>query len=191
LGLDQGLNWDLTRSLNGLAGRAALLDSIAVIVATDLVFLILLAVVVWWFVPRSNGAWQHAALAALGALVCGQILNLIIGHFVFVPRPFVAHSVQLLIPSATDSSFPSDHATAAFTVAGTALLRELRGRWLVTICAILVAIARVYVGAHYPADVIAGAALGFVWSVVFFWLEPWLSYPYSLTIGFARRIHLA
>jgi undecaprenyl-diphosphatase len=188
--MDQGLNWDLARALNGLAGRSALLDAFATIVATDLVFLIFLTVVVWWFVPPSNGVGQRAALAALGALVCGQILNLIIGHFVFVPRPFVAHSAHLLIASATDSSFPSDHATAAFTVAGTALLRGLRGRWALTLGALLVAIARVYVGAHYPADVIAGAALGFGWSLVFFWLDSWLASPYSWTIGIARRLRL-
>ena len=154
--MDQGLNWDLARALNGFAGHSALLDGVAAIVATDLVFLMLLVVVAWWFVPR----------------------------------PFVAHSVQLLVASATDSSFPSDHATAAFTMASTALLRGSRGRWALTVGALLVAIARVYVGAHYPADVIAGAALGFGWSLVFVRLDSWLASPYSWTIGIARRLRL-
>jgi undecaprenyl-diphosphatase len=184
------VNWELARALNGLAGRNALLDAVAAVVATDLIFLIVLSVAVWWLVPRGNRASQHAALAAIGALACGQILNLVIGHFVFVPRPFVAHSVHLLVSSATDSSFPSDHVTAAFTIAGTAVLRGTRGRWLMTVGATLVAISRVYVGAHYPTDVIAGAALGFGWSIVFLWLDAWLASPYSWTIGVAQRLRL-
>ncbi len=187
----EGLNWDLARALNGAAGQYPILDGAARVVATDLVFLTFLSVVIWWFVPPGNEKGKRAALAAALALVCGQILNLAIGQLVFVPRPFVVHQVHLLVAAAADSSFPSDHATAAFCVAGTALVRGIRGKWLLVVGATLIAIARVYVGAHYPLDVIVGAAFGLAWSILFLRLDPWLAYPYELTIGVARRLRLA
>ena len=60
-----------------------------------------------------------------------------------------------------------------------------------TACALAMAFDRVYVGAHYPLDVIAGAVLGLLWSAVFLRLDPVLAIPYAATIGFARRLHLA
>lgn len=77
------------------------------------------------------------------------------------PRPFVsvAH-VSLLITRPASASFPSSHATTA--LAGAVLLswfwpRSRRGFLLL---AIAIAFSRVYVGVHYPADVLAGAAIG-------------------------------
>lgn len=189
--MTDGLNWDVARALNGVAGQYPLLDRAAEVIATDLVFLILLAIAVWWFVLPGNEVGKRAALAAVAAVICGQVLNHAIGLLVFVPRPFVAHQVHLLIASATDSSFPSDHVAAAFCVAGTAFFRGIRGGWLLVAGAVLVAIARVYVGAHYPLDVIAGAVLGLLWSAVFLRLDPVLASPYAATIGLARRFHLA
>lgn len=164
--MDGGWNWALARSLNGLAGRSAAVDLAMAVIATDLIFVLVLAAASWWFWPGLRGSGPLAALAAGAAVIVGQAFNLLIGHFIYVPRPFVAHQVLLLVQAARDSSFPSDHATAAFSIAATALLWRMPGRWLILIGAVLIAIARVYVGAHYPLDVIVGAALGTLWAML-------------------------
>jgi len=188
--MDQGLNWHLARALNGWAGHFPAVDAAAALVANDLIFLSVLVVAAWWFLPSSDDAGKRAALATVGAVVVGQVVNLVIGHFVFVPRPFVAHQVLLLVDAARDSSFPSDHATAAFSVATAALLWRMPGRRLLLAGAVLIALARVYVGAHYPADVLVGAGLGAMWTMLAFRLDVRLSPLYALAIGAARRVRL-
>lgn len=60
------------------------------------------------------------------------------------------------------SSFPSGHSTVAFACATVLALSVPRLRWPLFALAALIAFSRVYVGVHYPFDVLAGAALGVV-----------------------------
>ena len=99
-----------------------------------------------------------AAAAALIALEIAQL----IGRAVDRTRPFHAlSSVHVLIARSADFSFPSDHATTAGAVS-VGLLFAGRRIWgaIAVICALVMAFARVYVGVHYPGDVLAGLTLG-------------------------------
>ena len=76
-------------------------------------------------------------------------------------RPYETMSdVHLLVSRTTDFSFPSDHATVAGAVAAGLFLANRRWGIVAIVAALLMAVTRVYVGAHYPADVVAGLALG-------------------------------
>jgi membrane-associated phospholipid phosphatase len=98
-----------------------------------------------------------AAIAALVALGIGQL----IGGVVDRARPYeVMANVHLLVDKTTDFSFPSDHATAAGAVAVGLLFANRRWGPVACVLAVLMAFTRVYVGAHYPGDVMAGLALG-------------------------------
>jgi len=98
-----------------------------------------------------------AGCAALVALAVGQL----IGGGIDRARPYEAMTgVHLLVDKTTDFSFPSDHATAAGAVAVGLLLTNRRWGIVAAALAIVMAFTRVYVGAHYPGDVIAGLALG-------------------------------
>lgn len=187
--MDQGLNWELARALNGWAGHSPIVDAVAALVASDLLYLVISSLILWWFLPSAGDTRKRAALATLIAALFGQAVNMAVGHLLYVPRPFVAHQVQLLVDAARDSSFPSDHATAAFTVATSALLWRMPGRRLLLLGASLIALSRVYVGAHYPADVLAGAGLGALWATLVYRLDSWLRPLYDLAIGLARRVH--
>jgi membrane-associated phospholipid phosphatase len=68
----------------------------------------------------------------------------------------------LLVDKTTDFSFPSDHAVMAGAVAMGLFLVSRRLGLVALVAALLMAFTRVYVGAHYPADVVAGLALGAV-----------------------------
>jgi undecaprenyl-diphosphatase len=76
-------------------------------------------------------------------------------------RPPVSRPVpEPLLEAPSTYSFPSGHATVAFACATVLSLAVPRLRWPLFALAALIAFSRVYVGVHYPGDVLAGAALG-------------------------------
>jgi undecaprenyl-diphosphatase len=136
-------------------------------------FAALLAVL---FVAR--GKWRSmnarhgvvaAGLAALLALGLAHVIASVWDR----PRPYVTHpgDIHLFVDPSKDPSFPSDHATAAFAIAVSILLRHRRAGILALAMAVVLAVARVAVGIHYPSDVIGGAALGTL-AAVLLWIPP-------------------
>ncbi len=113
-----------------------------------------------------TGRW--AALAGLAALVLGFVSSEALKSLVMQPRPFVSlPDVRLLISPPSSYSFPSVNATYAFAASSGASLtaRRLLGRlpiwvWGFLALAVAVSYSRVYVGVHYPSDVLSGAIIG-------------------------------
>ncbi len=104
-------------------------------------------------------------LAAAGwagvATVLAVAVNQPVGALVAEARPYATHPGALLLVSRTgDYSFPSDHAVMAGAAAVGLLIASRRLGWWAVGAALVMAFARVYVGAHYPQDVLAGLALG-------------------------------
>ncbi len=136
-------------------------------------------VVAWWAArrerdPRRVAAAAWAALAALEAFVVNQL----VGHLVLRSRPYVAHSgVHLLVGRTGDFSFPSDHLAVGAAVAAALFLVDRRLGLVAAILACFMALARVYVGAHYPGDVAGGIVVGVLvalagWPLAVRGLEP-------------------
>ncbi|MFE2967726.1 phosphatase PAP2 family protein [Streptomyces sp. NPDC059340] len=130
-----------------------------------LLAMVLLVLWCWWTVRRrgeENAAPSVAALvwAPLAAGVA-VLVNVPIRGFVERPRPFVDHQgLDVLVSGKTDFSFVSDHATLTMAI-GVGLFVANRKFGLVGIgIALLEGFCRVYMGVHYPTDVIGGFALG-------------------------------
>lgn len=90
-------------------------------------------------------------------------------HIFERPRPFlVIDQVNLLITAPQDYSFPSGHASTAFAAAMAIALLDRRLTSAVVLLAAMEAYSRVYLGVHYPFDVIVGAVVGLFtgWAVV-------------------------
>jgi undecaprenyl-diphosphatase len=107
------------------------------------------------------------------AVLLADGLALVLKVLSDVERPYVRYpDPEPLVTTPTDLSFPSGHAATSF--AGATMLAFLLGRRVapvLLVLAALVAASRVYVGVHYPVDVVAGAALGTGVTLVLRWLE--------------------
>ena len=104
-----------------------------------------------------------SGVALLGSLI---INNNIIKNIVQRPRPFVTFTdLQILIPTPSEFSFPSGHTSSSFAAAGV-FYSNLPKKFGVpaVILAGLIGLSRLYVGVHYPTDVIAGIIMGILLS---------------------------
>jgi hypothetical protein len=109
-------------------------------------------------------AGKLATAGALAAAALAMGVNQVVGLFWQRPRPYVAHpgSIVPLGGISPDSSFPSDHAAAAFAIAVAALLIYRHAGRVLLVLAVAAAASRLLVAAHYPTDVLAGALVGAV-----------------------------
>lgn len=90
------------------------------------------------------------------------INNLLLKNSICRLRPFeVINGLIPLIQAPTDFSFPSGHSASSFAVAGILLARTNKHIGIPAwILAFLIAFSRLYIGVHYPTDVIAGMLIG-------------------------------
>lgn len=106
---------------------------------------------------------RKAGVLALGAMVLGLIVtNLTIKPLLSRPRPWLDWPIVPLVSEKDPNSFPSGHTCAAFA-AGLSWVRALPWRWgriAAVAAAVLMGLSRLYVGVHYPTDVLVGALIG-------------------------------
>ena len=118
---------------------------------------------------RKAGALGLVALL-LGHVVTSEILKNLIQR----PRPFFdVAGLATVIEPPDSTSFPSGHSCASFAAAGTliAVLHRKHdwpkwGSVVLAVMAALMALSRIYVGVHYPTDIIAGSLVGLLCSAV-------------------------
>jgi membrane-associated phospholipid phosphatase len=130
---------------------------------------------------RSLAAAGWAVLATLLAVGVNQPL---VGGFAEA-RPYTTHPGLLVLATrSSDFSFPSDHAVmAGATAAGLWLVSRALGG-IATVAALLMAVSRVYIAAHYPWDVAVGLVVGALVTLVGWAL---LRVPLTAATGWLRR----
>lgn len=106
---------------------------------------------------------RRVGLATALALLCSLLFtNLMLKNLFQRPRPWESFDFLKNLVVETDTSFPSGHTSAAFAFA-LASFRASSKRWVrvsVLVVAVLMGLSRLYVGAHYPTDVLVGFAVG-------------------------------
>jgi undecaprenyl-diphosphatase len=151
----------------GPAGLPGVVRDITALGSPTLGTLFSLALVVWLLLTGRPGA----ALFVTFAMVGGWLLNDLLKDIFARERPMIAP--HLMRPS--DPSFPSGHTMMSSILYPTMaelfgrLVRQRRLRFylmgLAITVALLVGLSRIYLGVHYPSDVVAGLAMGFAWAL--------------------------
>lgn len=181
----------LFRLINGVAGTIPLLDGLMRFLVNDYVIPTALAatLVFLWFSRQDR--LQEAVIRAGLALLLANGLVKFINLIWYRPRPFTHNDVNLLFYFPSDSSFPANSVAATFAFAWTIwLVNRAAGAWML-LAAAGMAVARVYVGVHYPLDILGGAAIGIASAVLLQRLAPYL-HPLTVRLArLSRRLGLA
>ena len=116
-----------------------------------------------WLLARPGGTrkWKIASACALGSAALALLVNQMIGKLWHRQRPFATHPTAHVWGSRShDPSFPSDHASAAFAIAFAVFLYDRVIGSIFLAAAVVIGVGRVFIGAHYPLDVLAGSLVG-------------------------------
>ncbi|MFC4494714.1 phosphatase PAP2 family protein [Streptomyces ovatisporus] len=178
---------DLLYEINGLAESAPTwadrtmeyVGEYGIVIA-----LVLLGFCAWWRVTRRAASGEEAVAGFAGlvwtplAAALALLLNIPIRNFVERPRPFVDHKgLEVLIRGKDDYSFVSDHATLAMALAVGIFMVHRRYGLVGILLAVAAGLSRVYMGVHYPTDVIGGLALGTAVALLLAPAAMWLLTP--------------
>ncbi|MEN3967639.1 phosphatase PAP2 family protein [Acinetobacter sp. BWR-L5] len=158
----------------------------AIFIANDLLYCMILLFA--WFWLRGNYDTKKQILKAFIFTSIAILISQCISHLYYHPRPFVMEVGRTLIYHAPNGSFPSDHMLIFSSIAFSYLFSAQRklGIFLL-IMAWLVAWSRVYLGVHFPLDMLGAFLLAF--ALNFFGLKLWNLYKdkimqWALTIHF-------
>jgi len=121
---------------------------------------ILISIIIF-FIGGEKG--RKVAIVCITALIAGYFITEILKIIVARPRPYeTLEGVRVLVPT-TGYSWPSGHSVAsfiAFTIYGLAVIGRSYGFYIFLILVCLIMFSRVYIGVHYPSDVLSGALIG-------------------------------
>lgn len=145
------LNKQFFLSINNLSLNKGFLNYINIFIALYSPYILAGLLIAVYTLRKKN-----ESLYAFYTSIIGLFINFIISLFYYHPRPFIVGIGHQLISHANDSSFPSDHATLAFSIAFSFIIYDKK-RLLGIIClifAFIVGFARIYVGVHFPFDIL-------------------------------------
>ncbi len=147
--------------INGFAGKWWPLDWLGIFLANYLGYFLVLAIIILLIKIKDQKQRIHFfSLAILSVILARGIITEIIRFFYYQPRPFLVLEIQPLIAHAPTGSFPSGHAAAFFALALAVFYFNRKwGCWIFTL-SLFMGLARIFVGVHWPVDILAGAALG-------------------------------
>ena len=154
--------------INGLAGRAPGADFVMAWLASDYLVPVCmgLTLVALWFIGRDGPErmrYQIGMFTALTAMALSSLVVFICNALFFRLRPFDGlDGVNLLFYQPTDSSFPSNSAAVAFGIAAGVWCVNRRLGTALFVAAAVYGFSRVYVGVHYPADIVGGVVIALV-----------------------------
>jgi membrane-associated phospholipid phosphatase len=164
----------IIHGINSLVGRSALFDKAVAFLLGNAISTALLMAVFWayWFKPTDTAALQRRREILLGTLWAGIAGILIARTFAlelpFRLRPRFDPSIHFLTSELPDSAttmewsaFPSDHAAMYFALsAGLCCVSRRLGLLATLYVASTICFPRVYLGYHYPTDILVGMVIG-------------------------------
>lgn len=170
----EAINLSLFQSLNAPDGFSGAPLALA-IAACKYPVVILLALLAFLWMKRIQR--DRAFLISIGlAVVVALAINYVVGAAFPHPRPFMVGLGRTFLPHVAESSFPSDHATLMWTIAfGLLLHSSLRSwGWLAALLAAVTSWARVFLGLHFPFDILGSVMAAVSALALLSPMRPWI-----------------
>ena len=166
------LNLSLFHSINAPEVASDWTIKTAIFIANDLFYIVVLFFLICWFKGGLNVKKQiiKATFFTLLAFVIGKIIS---GYF-YSPRPFVMEVGRTLIDHAPSGSFPSSHMLFFSTIAFSLLFSKRAVGLIFLGLAWLVAWSRIYLGVHFPLDMLGAFTITFLLNLL--GMPLWKSY---------------
>ncbi len=161
------MNTQILYALNSLAGRTEFLNSLIVFLAQSLPWVLIIFTFIYFVFLRKNPKRFVLIFFCVGiSYFVSEVLKWAIFRH---PRPFaVLSDVVQLIQTSSYNSFPSTHATIFASLATVMFIYNKKLGSVFVFCAVLIGLARVAAGIHYPIDILTGFAIGFVITIIFY-----------------------
>ncbi|MDQ0242955.1 undecaprenyl-diphosphatase [Bacillus fengqiuensis] len=164
-------NIHMFRIINDSGKRYIYLNPVFEFVAEYTVYLLALGMIFYWFTRSKNN--RIMVISGVIAFVMAETAGKIAGQFHSNHQPFAElPDVNKLIEKSVDNSFPSDHTILFFSVCMSFWLFRKKSGFLWMMLAVSVALSRIWVGVHYPADVAAGAVIGIASAITVYRIVP-------------------
>lgn len=142
----------------GLSNKNSFLDTVMVFGAKFVIYLTLILI---FLLAIGGGIKEKKSLiVVLISLPVAIIFIKFIHLFYLEPRPFISQNITPLIIHAQDASFPSRHATIMTAIVFVYLYYKSKWAPLILFLAFWVGLSRIYVGVHYPLDILGGIVIG-------------------------------
>lgn len=163
------LNSSLFATINGYVGYSIWLDRFGVFLAIYLTYLIVMGLVYGGYLTSWKYGKRMFWEAISAAFIARVIVVEAVRFFYQNPRPFMVEQVKQLIPE-SGWSFPSGHTTFLFALSMSVWFYNRKLGYILFAGSLLVGVARIYVGVHWPFDILGGIVFGVTTAAVWHFL---------------------
>lgn len=160
-----------------LAGKSQLLDLLMIFGAEYLIMLEIILII--YFASNGLKLERKAFFVTCLGLFVSFIVIFLIRLFYLEPRPFVSNNITPLIKLDPDATFPSVHTSIMATIAFSFTLVKSKLSLILILFMCWVGFARIFVGVHYPLDILGGIGVGLISSMIAKQLLEWFKIKFA------------
>jgi undecaprenyl-diphosphatase len=173
------INIHFFRIINDLGKEYSPFNPVMIFIAEYMVVFLALAVIIYWL--TRNKMNRLMVLCAMVTFIMAELFGKLAGKIHSNNQPFAElANVNRLIEKAVDNSFPSDHTMLFFSFCVSFWLFKRGWGFLWLVLATLVGVSRIWVGVHYPADVLVGATISVIIAIIVYKVVPKISIIHKL-----------
>ena len=157
------MNSKVFKLINQFSGRCSPMDFLMILISNKIRYVFIFVLIFMWF---RNDSYKKVFCNGVLSAGITLFIHSLIKLFYFKPRPFVKRRVGILIPSKMDSTFPSKHTLLVFAISTSIFLYDRVLGSIMWVLSMLTGFSRIWVGHHYPSDIIGSAFIATMSSII-------------------------